>query len=124
MEAGAPEIDASYLRLAESEEVIITRHGSPLVCSSVSSPRMIGSITGWKTIRVFSLESLRAERVGSLRGGIPISFKRDRETGQVSIPGGPKRSRASRETRSPQFFYRICRGFPQNTLPRKRVRPS
>ncbi len=42
-----------YLREAEEEPVVITRHGKPAGVLSASSQRMTGSTTGWRTIRGF-----------------------------------------------------------------------
>ena len=42
-----------FLREAETQDVVITRHGKPAVCSLDSSPKMTGSSTGWRTTHGF-----------------------------------------------------------------------
>ncbi len=46
-----------YLRLAEKEEVIITRHGKPASLLIGFHSKTIGSTIDWRTTRVFLRES-------------------------------------------------------------------
>jgi antitoxin (DNA-binding transcriptional repressor) of toxin-antitoxin stability system len=53
---------SKYLRLAEQEAIVITRHGKPAGILA-SSLRMRGSSTAWSTIRAFSNGSKKRVRI-------------------------------------------------------------